>query len=146
MPFAGRDSGASAADFVPLARVADALGEGASALAANVDEARIAGDLVERGQGALRFGQQFVVQVRFELQERVVDAEAVVLHAALKQSYEFLLASKPLEDLHQLIRSGIQRVVEFCLAGFRSLFPAKGFFAEIGDAPVDVQIWSLEIL
>ena len=54
--------------------MANAFGQCAGALAANLDEAGIAGDLVERGQGALRLGQKFVVQIGFELQESVVDA------------------------------------------------------------------------
>lgn len=65
--------------------MADAFGESAGALTADFDEAGIAGDLVERGQGALRLGQKLMIQVGFELQESVVDAEAVVLHAAFEQ-------------------------------------------------------------
>ena len=50
-----------------LTLVTDALGEGASALAGDVYEARIAGDLVEHGQDPLRFRQKAAVQIRFEL-------------------------------------------------------------------------------
>ena len=38
------------------ALMADAFGEAAGALAADVDEAGVAGDLVQGGEGALGFG------------------------------------------------------------------------------------------
>jgi len=80
--------------------VANAFGECAGSLAANFDKAGIAGDLVECWQGTLRFGQQLVIQVGFKLQESVVDAEAVVLHAALEQRDQLLLAGQAFENLH----------------------------------------------
>lgn len=82
--------------------MANAFGKSAGPLSANFDEAGIAGDLIESWQSALGLGQQFVVQVRFELQESVVDAETVVFHAALEHGDQFLLASEALENLHQL--------------------------------------------
>ena len=84
--------------------MADAFGESAGSLAADLDEAGIAGNLIERRQCALRFGQQFVVQVGFKLQESVVDAQAIVLHAAFEQRDQFLLAGQAFENLHQLSR------------------------------------------
>jgi len=80
--------------------VANAFGESAGALAADFNEAGIAGDLVECGERALRFGKKFVIQVGFKLQKSVVDAEAVVLHAALEQRNELLLAGQTFENLH----------------------------------------------
>jgi hypothetical protein len=47
--------------------VANALREGPRTLPANLDKSGIARDLIERWQSALRFRQQFVIQVRFEL-------------------------------------------------------------------------------
>jgi hypothetical protein len=47
--------------------MADAFGEVARALAADVDEAGIAGDLVQGGQSALGFWQQLAVQLDLEL-------------------------------------------------------------------------------
>jgi hypothetical protein len=82
--------------------VADAFGQRTGSLTADLDEAGIAGDLVERWEGTLWFGQEFVVQVGFELQEGVVDAEAVVLHSPLKQRDQFLLTGQAFENLHQL--------------------------------------------
>jgi hypothetical protein len=67
MHFAGRANGTLANDFGELARVTNALGKSAGSLAANFDKARITGDLVECGQSSLRFGQEFVVQVSFEV-------------------------------------------------------------------------------
>ena len=82
--------------------MANTFRQGAGSLTADFDEARIAGDLIQSGQGALRFGQKLVVQIGFELQESIVNAETVVLHAALEQRDQLLLASQSLEDLHQL--------------------------------------------
>jgi hypothetical protein len=129
MRFAARGSGALANDFEELAWVADTLGKSAGSLAANFDKAGIAGDLVQRWQSALRFGQEFVVQVGFELQESVVDAEAIVLHTPLEQSHQFLLPREAFKDLHQLGGRRIQRVVEFCFVDLRAFFPAESFFA-----------------
>lgn len=70
-----------------LAAVPDAFGEGACALAANIDKAGISGDLVESGQSALRLGQELVVEIGFELQKSVVDAETVILHTAFEQRH-----------------------------------------------------------
>lgn len=126
--------------------MANAFGESAGSLAADVDEARIAGDLIERRQGALRLGQQFVIEVGFELQQSVVDAEAVVLHAALEQGDKFLLARETFENLHQLRGGGVQRVIEFRFVDFGAFFPTEGFFAEIRDTAMDVEVLSLKIL
>ena len=82
-----------------LALVADAFGEIAGALAANFDEAGIAGDLIQRGQGSLRFGEEVAVQVGLELQQRIVNAEAVVFHAAGKSDKMLLLARKSFKNL-----------------------------------------------
>ena len=79
--------------------MADALGEGAGALAANFDEAGIAGDLIERGESALGLGEELAVELGLELEEGVIDAQAVVFHAALEEHEELLLAGKALENL-----------------------------------------------
>src|SRR6266478_488588 len=102
-----------------LTLVADALGEGTGALAGDVHEPGIAGDLVEHGQHALWFRQKAAVQIRFELQQGVVDAQTVVSHAPGNQVHVFLLTSQPLKNLQQLGRRRIQSVVEFCLMNFR---------------------------
>lgn len=64
--------------------MSDTLCKSAGSLAANLDETGIAGDLIECWQSSLRFGQELVVQVGFELQQSIVDAEAVVFHASLE--------------------------------------------------------------
>jgi len=79
--------------------MADPFGEGAGALAANFDEAGVAGDLVECGESALGLGEELAVELGLKLEERVVDAEAVVFHAALEEHEEFLLTGKALEYL-----------------------------------------------
>lgn len=64
--------------------MADALCKSTGSLSANFDKAGIAGDLIECWQGALRLREKLVVEVSFELQESVIDAEAIVFHAAFK--------------------------------------------------------------
>jgi len=126
--------------------VSDALGHGAGTLAGDIDEAGVAGDLVEGGEGALRLGEEIAVKVGFELEEGVVDAQAVVFHAALQQHDQFLLASKTLKNLEKLGGRSVQRVVEAGFVGFRALLPAEGLFAEVGDFAVDVEILVLEMV
>ena len=82
--------------------MADTLSQGAGALASNFDKTGVASDLVEGGQGALRFGKQFSVELGFKLKKGVVDAETVIFHAALQQHQQLLLARKALEDLEEL--------------------------------------------
>jgi hypothetical protein len=74
--------------------VPQALGQGATALAGDFDEAVVVGDLLQKGQGALGFRQFALVQVGFKLQERVVDTQAIILDAALQEIDEFLLAGE----------------------------------------------------
>src|SRR5712671_376954 len=81
-----------------LTLVADTFGEGTCALAGDVHEARIAGDLVEHGQDPLRFRQKTAVQIRFELQQGVVNSQAVVFHAPRNQVHVFLLTGQPLKN------------------------------------------------
>ena len=86
-----------------VARSADTLGERPGAGTRDLHEVRIRGDLVEHGQEALRFGQEPVVHVRFELAQGIIDAEAVVFHAPLEQDQITLLPGQTLEDLHELV-------------------------------------------
>ena len=53
---------------VALAGMANPLGQGAAALAGDFDEAGIAGDLVEKRQGALGFRKHALAEVVFKLQ------------------------------------------------------------------------------
>src|SRR5437773_6812753 len=65
----------------PYTTLFRSLGEGTGALAGDVHEPGIAGDLVKHRQHPLRFRQKAAVQIRFELQQSVVDSQAVVFHA-----------------------------------------------------------------
>src|SRR5437879_11015396 len=117
-----------------LRHVADALGQGACALAGDFDEAGIVGDLLKRGQQALRLGKNLAVQVGLKLQQGLIHAQAVVLHAALELDQMLLLPRQTFEDLHQLVGCGVQGVVEADLVGLPATLVAKGLLAEIGDA------------
>src|SRR5215471_675929 len=74
-------------DFCGVAStgVAEALGEGAAALAGYFDETAVVGDLLEQGQGVNRLGEHPFIEVVLKLQERVVDAQPVVLDAPLQE-------------------------------------------------------------
>src|SRR6266705_7136067 len=96
-----------------LVRVADAVGEGAGALAGDVHEAGILRNLIEHGQEALRFRQKAAVKIRLELQQGVVDSQSVVSHAPRNEVNVFLLPRQALKNLQELGGRRIQRVVEF---------------------------------
>src|SRR5713101_3907986 len=87
---------------IPSALVADALGEGAGALAGDVHEAGIARDLIEHGQEALRFRQKAAVKIRLELQQGVVDSQPVVSHAPRNEVDMLLLPRQALKNLQEL--------------------------------------------
>lgn len=129
-----------------LGRMPEALGQGPAALAGDLDEAAVVGDLLEERQGMLGFRQFALVQVTFKLQERVVDPETVVLHAALKKIDEFLLAGQTFANLQKLRGGRVERVIEFDLAGFRPVVPAESFFTQVGNLAMHVQIQALEIV
>src|SRR5262249_25638586 len=76
----------------------------------------------------------------------VVDAESVIAHSAGEKHEVFLLAGQTFEDLQKLACRGIQRVVELCFELLGALLPTKGFFAQIGDAAVYVQIGALKVV
>src|SRR6266571_4944529 len=91
-----------------LTLIADAFGEGARALPGYVHKARVVGDLIQHWNDALGFRQQLAVQVGFELQQRIIDAQAIVLHPAFEGDHVFLLPRQPLEDLHQLVGGAVE--------------------------------------
>src|ERR1700692_3380893 len=74
-----------------VARVTNAFRERASSGARDLHEVRIRVDLVEQRQETFRFGQQPVVHVRLELQQGVVDPQAIVFYAPLEQDEVALL-------------------------------------------------------
>jgi len=131
---------------VVLARVADAFGQGPGALASDFDEAGIVGDLVEGAEGALRLGKQLAVELGLELEEGVIDAEAVVFHAALEQHQELLLAGEALEDLKELTGGSAEGVIEFCFVGLCVFFPAEGLLSKVGYFAMDVEVLALEMV
>ena len=87
-----------------LTLMADALGEGPGALAGDVHKPRIPGDLVEDRKDALRLRQKAAVEIGFELQQSVIDSQAVIAHAPSDQVEMLLLARQSFENLQQLCR------------------------------------------
>src|SRR5216683_4410051 len=129
-----------------LSLVANALGEGPGPLPRYLYKSRIPGDLIEHGQDALWFRQKAAVQIRFELQQSIVDPQTVVSHAPRNQVHMFLLTRQPLKNLQKLGRRRIQSVVEFCFVDFGAGFPPKGFLTEIRDLAVHIQILPLKMI
>lgn len=126
--------------------VADAFGYGPGALSGDLDKTGIGSDLVESRKGSLRLGEQVAIEVGFELEKGIVDAEAVIFHAALKEHDQFLLAGQTFEDLEELGGGGVERVVESGFVGFGALLPTERLFAEVGDFAVDVEVLILEVI
>jgi len=87
--------------------MADAFGERPGPLACDIHKFRIGGNLIEHRKDALRLRQQAAIEVRFELQQSVVNAQPVVAHAARDQVYMFLLPRQTLENLQKLRRGRI---------------------------------------
>lgn len=92
---------------VSSALVADALGEGPGALPRDIDKPGISRDLVEHGKDPLWFGEEAAVEVRLELQQGVVDPQAVVFYAPRNQVHMLLLPRQPLKNLQKLSRCRI---------------------------------------
>src|SRR5215472_5392197 len=101
-----------------LSLVADALGQRPGALPGNVHKLRVFGDLLQHGQQALGFRKEAAVQIRFELQQGIVDAQPVVLHAAGYQVCVFLLPRQAFKNLQELRCRGIHAVIEFRFMDF----------------------------
>ena len=124
----------------------DFFGQGTGALAGYFDHAVVGGNLVEEGEEAGGLWEDALGEVGFELEEGVVDAEAVVLNAALEEVGEFLLARQALANLEKLGGFGVDRVVEGDLTVIGGLFPTKSLFAEVGNFAVNVEIQALEVM
>ena len=105
----------------------------------------IRGDLIQYRQKALGFGQEAVVHIRLELQQGVVDSQAVKLGLALQQDEILLLPGKPFKDLLELSGRGIERVIKRSLMHFRAVLIAERFLAEIGNFLLNVQVRDREI-
>src|SRR5215469_10060957 len=96
-------------------------------------------------QRVLGFREFALVQGVLELEQGIVNAQPVILHAALKELDQLLLAGEPFANLQELRGRGVERVVEFDLAGNHAVVPAKGFLAQVGDFSMYVEIETLEI-
>ena len=124
----------------------DASGEGAGARAGDVYEFFVGGELVEGGEQAFGFGEQFIVVIAFDLEQDVVDAQVVVAHGADQIGKIGGLAGQAFENVDELRGGIVERVVEIGFVLFGALFVEQGFGAEIGEAAVDFQIYILKII
>jgi hypothetical protein len=90
-------------------------GERGGPLPADLDKARIAGDLVQRSSGkSLRFKPDS------NCSKTYFDSQAVVFHSPFEQNQKLLLARQPFENLQHLASCGIERVMELYFVCFRS--------------------------
>lgn len=121
-------------------------GDGTRALAGNFEDFVVTGELVEYGQQALWLGNLFVVEIAFDLQQHVVDAQAIVAHGAGQIGNVRSLPRQAFENVHQLRGRFVERVVEFRFVLSRAIFVLEGFFTQIGEAAVHVQIHALKIV
>ena len=124
---------------------ADVFRERAGASSRDLHEVRITGNLVERRQEALRFGQEPVVHVRFELTQGVVDPKAVVFYAPFEQDEVALLPRKTFEDLRELVGGGINRVIECRFMNFGVPLVPERLLAEICNFLLDIQVRDREV-
>ena len=124
----------------------DTLGERSGALAGDFYEFGVGGDLVEYGEEALGFGDEAAVEVGLELEEGVVDAEAVVLDAAGDEGDVFLLAGEAFEDLQKLGTCRVKCIVKFSFVCLTALLPAERFFAEVSDFAMDIEVLILKTI
>ena len=124
----------------------DLFGQGTGSLAGDVNHAVVGGDLVEEGEEAGWLGEDPLGEVGFELQESIVDAEAVVLDASLEQFGQFLLPGQSLTDLEKLSGVGIHCVIEGDLVVVPTLFPTEVFFTKVSDLAVNVEVQPLEVM
>ncbi len=93
-----------------------------------------------------RFGEEAAVEVRFELEETVVDTEAVIFEAAGEQDEVLLLAGEALEDLKQLVGGAVERVVKLGFEFLAALLPTEGLFTQISDFAMDVEVQALKMV
>src|SRR5690242_6084925 len=127
-----------------LAGMANAVSEVPGAFPGNLHKLFVGADLVKERHQALGFGQETAVEVRFEIEKSIVDAETVVAEAARKQVKVLLLAGEAFEDLQKLGGGRIEGVIELHLVFFGTLFPGKGLFAKIRDLTVHIKVEVLE--
>ena len=128
-----------------ITRSANTFRDGASPGSRDLHEVRIRADLIEHREEALGFGEKPVVHVRLELQQCVVDTQAIVFYSPLQQDKVALLPGKALENLHELGSRGIERVIERCFVDFGVPFVPESFLAQIRDFLLDIQITDIKI-
>ena len=114
-----------------IVSIADALRQCAGPGSRDLHELRVRVDLVKHRKEALRFRQEPVVHVGLELKQSVVDPEVIILNTPLEKDQITLLPGEALEDLHELIGAGIERVIECRFVNLGVPFVTECFLAEI---------------
>lgn len=125
---------------------ANSAGEGARAIASDIDVLCIAGKLIKQGQEALRLGKLLIVVIRLNLQQGVIHAEAIVAHGPLEIGKIGFLAGKSLESREELHGRGIKRVVKSGFVIFRAFVVTKSLFAKVGQPLVNFEVDALKIV
>src|SRR5690349_6532055 len=85
-------------------RGANALCQSACAAARHIDEAGIRSDRIEHRQQTLRLRQNALIEVHFELTDRVVHAQVIIFQPVLQQIVVLELLGQAFENRLQLSR------------------------------------------
>ena len=89
---------------------ANAFAQGSRPLSRDFHEPQVPRNLVEQRKRSQGFRQDTFAQAVLELQQRVVHAKPVILHAPVEQADQFLLVPQSLADLHKLCRLCVEPV------------------------------------
>ncbi|HUI76162.1 MAG TPA: hypothetical protein VLX32_14520 [Candidatus Acidoferrum sp.] len=126
--------------------MANSICEGSRAIPGNIHNFLIATNLIEKSKQPLGFGQEAACEIGFYLKQGIIDAKTVVTDAPGEKIHELLLSGQPFENLQEFRCRGIQGVIKFSFKDLAALFPAKRFFAEVGNLAVNVQIEPLKVV
>jgi len=80
-------------------RTPQSVSQASRPLTGNIDEFRVGSDLLEQRQYSLWFGHQAPVQVRFELQQSVVDPQPIIANSPGQERIVLLLAGDAFKNL-----------------------------------------------
>jgi hypothetical protein len=124
---------------------ADAGGQGSCALAGDVDICAVGGNTIKGRKQALRLGEQLLIVVHFHLAHGVVDTQTIVTHGTFEVGKIGFLTRETFENVEELGGGVVKRVIELHFVRFAGLLVTESFFAQVGDAAVDVQVQALKI-
>src|SRR5579859_1915988 len=105
--------------------VADLLGDSTGALAGDVNQFVVRGELVKCWQQCLRLGKEFVSYVALHASHHVVHAKMIVTHGTHHVAQIEFLPLQAIKNSEELVGRTVQRVVECHLEFLGSFFIAE---------------------